>query len=134
MELIFELAEFIAVGAAWGMLWLAGLGMLKKSLANESLLQLLTYLFIVSAGLTAFVVFKDIYSEYSSASAATQDAILSRYTGSNALFLIFNLVIMASPILFLWKPIKSFKILVAIVALAYVTMPYHRAILEFVTK
>ena len=134
MEQIYELAKFIAVGAAWGMFWLAGLGLVKKSLSNSGLLQLLIYIFIITAGIAAVVMFKYLYTEYSGADAATKELILSRYTGKDGWILILKLVVSASPILFLIKPIKSLKILVALVAACYVLIPYHQTIVEYVTK
>lgn len=134
MELIFESAEFIATGAAWGMLWLAGFGLLSKSFSNGQLLQLLIFVFIISAGITAYAIFKDLYAEYSNASASMKETILARYKGKDGWILIAKLAVIASPILFLLKPAKSLRVVVAIVATSYVLIPYHQKVIEYFTK
>ncbi len=134
MDQIIEIAAFVATGAAWGMFWLASLGLFKKSLLNGELLQLLIYLFIISAGITAYAFFKDLYGTYSAADAAGKELFLSKYKGKDGLILIAKLVVTASPILFLLKPVKSLKILVAIVAACYVLIPYHQDIIDYVSK
>lgn len=134
METVYEAAEFLARGAAWGMFWLAGLGLLKKNYANAELLGILIFIFIMSAGLTAFAFFRDLYAEYSTADAATKERILSQYKGKDGLALIVNLVVTASPLLFLLKQIKSMKIIVVIVSACYISTTYHQQIIDFVVK
>lgn len=134
MEQIIELAGFIATGAAWGMLWLAGLSLIVKSWSNPKLLQVLIYIFMITAGITAFAVFKDLYAMYSMEDSVMKDLMLSNYKGRNGWILIFKLIIIASPVLFLLKPVKTLKILVALVALCYVLLPYCKKIFDMIAK
>lgn len=108
--------------------------MLKGSFSNGDLLKMLIFIFIVTAGITAFEVFNHLYAEYSAASEAKKELILSEYKGKDGWVLIFKLAVLASPILFLLKPVKSMKFLVALVAASYVLMPYHQKIIDYVTK
>ena len=131
---IYELANFIAMGAAWGMFWLAGPSLVLKSLSNPELLQKLTLVFIITAGMSAFAFFKGFYAEYAAADAGTKEAIEQQFKGKNGLMFIIKMAVIASPVLFLWKQIKSFKVLVAIVAACYVSIPYHERIIIYLSK
>jgi len=121
----------MGIGAAWGMLWIVGIGMFNKSLMHEELLDFLVLIFMIFAGITALITLKDVYVEYTSGDEVAKEMILSMYQGKGSWIVISQLAIILSPILFLWRRLRILNVLIGLVAFCYVTLPYHQRIYDF---
>lgn len=128
--LIPQTAEFLTIGAAWGMTWLGCFGILKGGLSNVDLTRLVSLIFAIAGSfVAAFILFK-LYNEYSAGTPQEKEALTSSFTGKNFVSNGGMLLIKLSPIALLYKGFRGSKMVTGIVGLCYVILPYYSLIVS----
>lgn len=134
MEDVLLLSSFIATGAAWGMTWAAGFGVLKKDMCSVSLLKIIALTFTIAGSICAAHYLHGLYEQYSSEELVDQEYIKQFLAGQNLFINGGRLLILISPLLLIIPPLRKSKFVCAIVGLCYVLLPFYDVIVAKFTS
>ncbi len=133
MDVFIDVVRFIAIGAAWGIAWVAVFGLVRKSLAQPELLRFLVLVFILTAGITAVAVCYDFINEYRDASEAEKESVLSRFNGVDGIVFTSQLVVICFPVLLLIRKLRFVTVMLTLISICYVLIPYYSSLVYFLT-
>ena len=129
MNNLLLLASFAATGAAWGMAWLGGFGVLKKDMCNPMLLRLITLVFVSAGSVYAVYYCYNIYGEYKVAPDEGKQFFQTYFSGNNLIVNGGRLLIQLSPIVLIVPPLRKSRMICAVVGVCYVLLPFYAYII-----
>ena len=134
MSQVLEIAMFVAHGAAWGLLWICGLGLFKRLFHHPELTRLLVLIFALAGTVAAAVALTMIYKDYSSSGDWEKEAYEIRYLGKYWYVYWGKIAIVLLPIIFWLKRLRTSRMLIATVALLYVLYPHYDVIVTKISQ
>lgn len=130
MNNILLISSFLATGAAWGMAWLGGFGVLKKDMGSAPLLKMVSLVFTVAGSIFASYVVYDLYGTYSVGTEEEKALFKSGFTGKDFVKNTGGLLIHLSPVVLILPAFRKSRVICAVAGICYILLPFYNRIIE----